>query len=358
MRNCRQNYFLTACKEQARELIFYFWATQHQALSNFGFRGENCIMKTKIKTQRALLACLLTTAIAMPAWSDTLILKNGVSFSGTLTGANINSIMFKDRRGVLHRYSVYDVEAVQFGDAPKHSGVRPPEYDQSTYERPNDRNDGNTQAYGNNDNRGYDQTSYERIDERGNSNDQDYGKHDDSDHDQRRMERVILPAGTELALMTNQRIDSHEVVQGQTFSAQIAEDIRDTDGSIAIPRGSDATLITRRLEGNGDITLDVESVTVAGRRYRISTADQELENRRDGVGANKRTGKFVGGGAALGAIIGAIAGGGKGAAIGAVAGAGAGAGAQIITRGKEVHVPAESVLRFRLDRPLWLRFWS
>jgi len=168
----------------------------------------------------------------MPAWSDTLILKNGVSFSGTLTGANINSIMFKDRRGVLHRYSVYDVEAVQFGDAPKHSEVRPPEYDRSTYERPNDRNDGNTQSYGNNDNRGYDQTSYERIDERGNSNDQGYGKHDDGDHDQRRMERVILPAGTELALMTNQRIDSHEVVQGQTFSAQIAEDIRDTDGTI------------------------------------------------------------------------------------------------------------------------------
>jgi hypothetical protein len=317
-------------------------------------------MKTKIKTKSALLACLLATAIAMPAWSDTLILKNGTTFSGTLTGANINSIMFKDRRGNLHRYSVYDVEAVQFGDAPKHSQERErlPEYDQSTYERPDDRNNSNVQPYGENDNRGYDQTSYERIDERGNSNDQDYGKQDDRDHDQRRMERVILPAGTELALMTNQRIDSREVVKGQTFSAQIAEDIRDTDGSIAIPRGSEATLITRRLEGNGDITLDVESVTVGGRRYRISTTDQELENRRDGVGANKRTGQFVGTGAVLGAIIGAIAGGGKGAAIGAVAGAGAGAGAQIITQGKEVHVPAESVLRFRLDRPLWLRIWA
>src|SRR5258707_1478130 len=91
-----------------------------QALSHFGFRGENCIMKTKIKTQRALLACLLTSAIAMPAWSDTLILKNGVTFSGTLTGANINSIMFKDRRAVRHRYSVYDVKAFHFGDTPRH----------------------------------------------------------------------------------------------------------------------------------------------------------------------------------------------------------------------------------------------
>jgi uncharacterized protein YcfJ len=112
------------------------------------------------------------------------------------------------------------------------------------------------------------------------------------------------------------------------------------------------------VEGNGDLTLDVQSIAVDGRRYRVSTADQELENHRDGVGANKRTGQFVGGGAVLGAVIGAIAGGGRGAAIGAVAGAGAGAGAQIVTQGKEVHVPAETVLRFRLDRPLWLRLWS
>src|SRR5258708_37751331 len=104
-----------------------------QALSHFGFRGENCIMKTKIKTQRALLACLLTSAIAMPAWSDTLILKNGVTLSGTLNRANIKSIMFKDRICLLHRYSVYDIECVQFGDAPKASTSRPPTNDDSSY---------------------------------------------------------------------------------------------------------------------------------------------------------------------------------------------------------------------------------
>jgi hypothetical protein len=98
-------------------------------------------------------------------------------------------------------------------------------------------------------------------------------------------------------------------------------------------------------------------VTVEGRRYRVSTVDKELES-GSGIGANKRTGEYVGGGAVLGAIIGAIAGGGKGAAIGAVAGGGGGAVAQVITRGKEVHVPAETELRFRLDRPLRLRLWS
>jgi hypothetical protein len=269
--------------------------------------------------------------MALPVWSDTLILRNGTTLPGTLTGANTNTIMFVDRRGEMHRYPVRDVDAIQFGDAPNTSRGGPDQYSQPGYDRRDDRGDRHDQDNGNQDNRGYDQA---------------------------RMERVVLPVGTEIALLTNERIDSREVVEGQTFPAQVNEDIRDADGYVAIPRGSDARLVTRRLEGNGDITLDVESVVVEGRRYRVSTQDQELENHRDAVGANKRTGQFVGGGAAFGAIIGAIAGGGRGAAIGAVAGAGAGAGAQMVTRGKEVHVPAESVIRFRLDRPLKLHLAS
>ena len=313
---------------------------------------------SRIKSRVALPAFLLAFAIAIPAWSDTLIFRTGETLSGTLVGANPEKITFRDRNGQTRGYFVRDVEAIQFGDDPyprpeRPAEVRPPD------QRRDDRDNGNAQGYGNQDSRG-DQNGqgYGNRDNGGNGNPQDYGNQDNGGYDQARMERVVLPAGTELALRTNERIDSREVVQGQTFSAQIAEDIRDTDGSVAIPRGSDAKLITRRLEGNGDITLDVESISVGGRRYRVSTADQELVNNRDGVGANKRTGQFVGGGAVLGAVIGAIAGGGRGAAIGAVAGAGAGAGAEIVTQGKEVHVPAESVIRFRLDRPLKLHLWS
>jgi hypothetical protein len=74
-----------------------------------------------------------------------------------------------------------------------------------------------------------------------------------------------------------------------------------------------------------------------------------------GIGANKRTGKFVGGGAVAGTIIGAIAGGGKGAAIGALAGGAAGAGAQVLTRGKNLNVPAETILKFRLEQSLLIQ---
>jgi hypothetical protein len=204
-------------------------------------------------------------------------------------------------------------------------------------------------------------------DDHGNRDDHDRGdnrggrsdyRDDDHGYDQARVERVVIPRGAEIAVRTDERIDSRDVEPGQSFPAHIAEDIRDADGYIAIPRGSEARLFTRRLEGNGDITLDVESVWVGGKRYRVSTEGTELENHRDGLGANQRTGEFVGGGAAIGAIIGAIAGGGRGAAIGAVAGASAGAGTEIITQGREVRVPAESVIRFRLDRPLRLHVWQ
>ena len=74
-----------------------------------------------------------------------------------------------------------------------------------------------------------------------------------------------------------------------------------------------------------------------------------------GIGANQRTAVMVGGGAAAGAIIGAILGGGKGAAIGAGVGAAGGAGVEVLTKGKEVRVPAETILNFKLDTDLHLQ---
>jgi len=64
----------------------------------------------------------MTLAIAMPAWSDTLLLRNGRTLSGTLIAANRNTISFQDPTGRRVRNSVSDVEAVQFGDGPYNSG--------------------------------------------------------------------------------------------------------------------------------------------------------------------------------------------------------------------------------------------
>jgi hypothetical protein len=157
--------------------------------------------------------------------------------------------------------------------------------------------------------------------------------------------------GTNISVRTNETINTHSR-DGRVYYGRIVDNVRGGDGQIAIPRGSDVELIVRRARDN-DLILDIESINSYGQRYAIDTQAQRLESSdRSGIGANKRTGEFVGGGAVLGTIIGAIAGGGKGAAIGAAAGAAAGAGGQVLTQGREVRVPAESILNFRLDRPL------
>jgi hypothetical protein len=102
------------------------------------------------------------------------------------------------------------------------------------------------------------------------------------------------------------------------------------------------------------MVLDMQSMTVSGRRYLVSTTDLRKDT-GTGIGKNKRTAETVGGGAALGTIIGAIAGGAKGAAIGVLVGAAGGAGVQVLNKGKYVRVPAERLLTFTLNKPASLQ---
>ena len=175
-----------------------------------------------------------------------------------------------------------------------------------------------------------------------------------------RTKTYALPAGSLIPVRSEETIDAAVATAGQTYAAEVTRDIQDADGAVVIPRGSNAQIIIRsadkggRIKGQSDLVLDLDSVSVEGRRYRLDTQDM-VQKGRDGVGANKRTATFTGGGAAVGAIIGAIAGGGRGAAIGAASGAGAGAGTQIVTRGKAIRIPAETVLTFQLDAPLRIR---
>ena len=170
-------------------------------------------------------------------------------------------------------------------------------------------------------------------------------------------ETYELPAGSEVSVRANETIDSATAAEGQTFEVQVTRDVNDADGNVVIPKGSDGRLVIKsaskggHFKGASDLVLDLQSVTINGREYTIDTADISQKG-KSGVGANKRTAVYTGGGAALGAIIGAIAGGGKGAAIGAGAGAGAGMLTQVLTKGGSIKVPVESVLTFKLDKPL------
>ena len=161
-----------------------------------------------------------------------------------------------------------------------------------------------------------------------------------------------LAPGTEITVRTDERIDVSSWERGRIYRGEIARDLRATDGDLAFTRGTPVELTIRQV-GDHDFVIDLEAILANGRRFMVDTSGQEYDTgRRAGVGGNERTAKYVGGGAIIGSIIGAIAGGGKGAAIGAAAGAASGAGAQVATRGRELHIPPESLLTFRLERPL------
>ena len=160
-----------------------------------------------------------------------------------------------------------------------------------------------------------------------------------------------IESGTSISIRTNESIDAKKD-DGRVYTGVVDQDVMDSRRRVAIPRGSNAELIVREV-ANDEYSLDLESVTVDGQRYAVGTDESQLGvTQKDSVGVNQRTAKYMGGGALLGAMIGAIAGGGQGAAIGAAAGAGAGAGVQVLTRGKKVQVPSESLVTFQLRQPL------
>jgi hypothetical protein len=164
--------------------------------------------------------------------------------------------------------------------------------------------------------------------------------------------RGTLPAGTIIRVRTNQTIDADNAAVGRLFPCVVAENVTNRYGHVLIPKGAPAEVAVVAASKH-QLELDLQSVTAGGYTYGVASSQETVQGgKKPGIGKNKRTAKFIGGGAAVGTVVGAIAGGGAGALIGGFVGGGAGAGAQTLTRGKSVHVPAESILTFRLEQPL------
>jgi len=164
-----------------------------------------------------------------------------------------------------------------------------------------------------------------------------------------------IEPGTSIQVRTSEAIDK-STMDGRVYTGTVETDVRDREGRLAIPRGATAELMVRQGTSD-DLYLDLDSITVNGQRYAVDAtrhpvATSGIDVKNSGIGNNDETLKNVGGGALLGTVIGAIAGGGKGAAIGAATGAAAGAAVQIITHGKRVNVPAETLLTYRLQSGL------
>jgi hypothetical protein len=151
----------------------------------------------------------------------------------------------------------------------------------------------------------------------------------------------------------SQPLSSKESHDGDSFSGSVAETV-EVDGQPVIERGAAAhgTVVAAKamghFKGGALLQLRLTSVTIKGERRPVQTSlwSQTLK------GKGKRSAVAIGGGAGLGAALGGIFGGGKGAAIGAVAGAGAGTAGAAYTGNKEIQLPAESTLQFKLKQSI------
>ena len=166
---------------------------------------------------------------------------------------------------------------------------------------------------------------------------------------------MVVPAGTELTVRLGQELSSKMSQAGSVFTATMANPIT-VEGQVAIPEGSEATGVVReakkagRFKGGATLSVDLTSIVVHGHHYNIQT---EFVSQTS-TGKGKRTAGMMAGGAGAGAAIGGLAGGGKGAAIGALAGVAAGT-IGATTGNRDITLPAETALSFKLDSPLALK---
>ena len=165
--------------------------------------------------------------------------------------------------------------------------------------------------------------------------------------------QAVVPAGTTLTVRLREAVGSKISETGQSFSATLSSPV-EIDGYTVIPAGAAARGVVvdakplGRFKGGAVLELKLSSITVNGREKSIETSAVT----RTEKGKGKRTAVLAGGGAAVGALIGGLAGGGKGAAIGAVAGGGAGTGGAAFTGNKDIVLPAEAAVSFKLRSPL------
>lgn len=163
-------------------------------------------------------------------------------------------------------------------------------------------------------------------------------------------------AGSTITVRLQQAVGSKISNNGDSFSATVAHPV-EVGGDVLIPEGSPATghvieaAPEGRFKGGAVLRIALDSVTVNGTRYDIRTDSIT----RSIKGKGKRTAMMIGGGAGGGALIGGLAGGGKGALIGAALGAGAGTAGAAYTGNKNIVLPAESALSFKLSNAITIK---
>ena len=163
----------------------------------------------------------------------------------------------------------------------------------------------------------------------------------------------VVPVGQELDVRLRTPLSSATENVEDRFEGTTAVDLVQ-DGDILIPAGSivrgvvSAVDRASRTDRTGSLTLSFDQITVRRREYPIRAMATQVFQSEGLKGESTR----IGAGAGVGAIVGGILGGFKGALAGILIGGG---GVIAATEGKDVTLPAGTIIRIRFDSSLKLR---
>jgi hypothetical protein len=161
---------------------------------------------------------------------------------------------------------------------------------------------------------------------------------------------VTIEAGTMLTIRIDQRISVKTSRSGDTFTGELVEPVLAGDNSVLAPKGAlvsgvvDASHRRGHFKGRSLLELRLTSLTLNGTRYPLTTQDR-TESKR---GKGRRSAGLIGGGAGLGMRVGGVATGGVGLVVGGLVGGGGGTALAGLTGNRDLDIPAESVVRFKL----------
>jgi hypothetical protein len=161
---------------------------------------------------------------------------------------------------------------------------------------------------------------------------------------------VTIPAGTTLTIRIDQRIGVKTSRAGDTFTGEIVDPVLASDNSVLVPKGAlvggvvDESHRRGHFKGRSLLELRLTSLTLNGTQYPLTTRDL-AESKR---GKGRRSAAMIGGGSGLGMLVGGVATGGVGLVVGGLVGGGAGTAVAGLTGNRDINIPAESIVRFKL----------
>jgi hypothetical protein len=161
---------------------------------------------------------------------------------------------------------------------------------------------------------------------------------------------VNVAAGTNLTIRVNQRISVKTSHAGDRFDGEVVDPVVGENSQVVIPKGTPVSGVVvashRRghFKGSSILELRLTYLTLNGTRYRLDTGD--LTQTKKGKG--KRSAAMIGGGAGVGMLVGGVATGGVGLLVGGLVGGGGGTLLSGLTGNRDIEIPAESIVRFKL----------